>query len=215
VPVSNAAQNRHTPGRTNVRGRPRDAGLDDALISAAEQQLRTRGYARTSLKSVADAAGTTVPSLLRRYPDKAALAVAVVDSLRIEPLTVPVGEPRDQALAVLVNFNTNLQRPNSMGLLATLLVEEHQTPQLLEHFRVRLSAPRRQLLRQILAAGISTGALAAHVDPDTAADMLIGSFYARYVSNGSIPRNWPSLALAQLWPERSPRRGVSEPGSRR
>lgn len=195
---------RNYQGRANARGRPREAGLDDALISAAEQQLRTRGYARTSLKSVADAAGTTVPSLLRRYPDKAALAVAVVDSLRIEPLAVPVGEPRDQALAVLVNFNTNLQRPNSMGLLATLLAEEHQTPQLLEHFRVRLSAPRRRLLRQILASGISTGTLAAHIDPDTAADMLIGSFYARYVSEGSIPPDWPASVLGQLWPERQP-----------
>jgi AcrR family transcriptional regulator len=201
MPVSNSARNRRTPERANVRGRPRDAALNDALISAAEQQLRTRGYARTSLKSVADAAGTTVPSLLRRYTDKAALAIAVVDSLRVEPLAVPAGEPREQALAVLVNFNANLQRPNSMALLGTLLAEEHQTPQLLQRFRARLSAPRRQLLRQILAAGLSTGALAPHIDPDTAADMLIGSFYARYVRDGSIPREWPSTVLAQLWPE--------------
>jgi AcrR family transcriptional regulator len=139
---------------------------------------------------------------LRRYTDKAALAVAVVDSLRIEPLAVPAGEPRDQALAVLVNFHANLERPNSMALLGTLLAEEHQTPQLLQRFRARLSAPRRQLLRQILAAGIRTGGLAPHVDPDTAADMLIGSFYARYVSAGSIPQDWPLTVLAQLWPER-------------
>jgi AcrR family transcriptional regulator len=202
VPVINPANSRRTSEPTKVRGRPRDAALNDALISAAERQLRTRGYARTSLRSIADEAGTTVPSLLRRYPDKAALAISVVDSLRIEPLAVPAGEPRDQALAVLVNFNTNLRRPNSMALLGTLLAEERQTPQLLQRFRARLSAPRRQLLRQILAAGISTGALASHVDPDAAADMLVGSFYARYVSKGSIPRDWPSTVLAQLWPER-------------
>jgi AcrR family transcriptional regulator len=200
--LSNSANNRRPPERANVRGRPRDATLDDALIAAAEHQLRTRGYARTSLKSVADAAGTTVPSLLRRYSDKAALAIAVVDSLRIEPLAVPAGEPRDQALAVLVNFKANLQRRHSMALLGTLLAEEHQTPQLLQRFRARLSAPRRQLLRQILAAGISTGALAPHVDPDAAAAMLIGSFYARYISEGSIPRDWPSRVLGQIWPER-------------
>jgi AcrR family transcriptional regulator len=182
------------------RGRPRDAALDDALISAAERQFRELGYARMSLKSIADAAGTTVPSLRRRYADKATLAIAVVDSLRIDPLTVPPAEPRDQALAVLENFNANLRRPNSMALLGSLLAEEHTTPELLQRFRARLSAPRRDALRQSLKAGIRAGALPPHIDPDIAANMLIGSFYARYVSVGSIPRSWPSRVLAQLWP---------------
>jgi hypothetical protein len=31
--------------------------------------------------------------------------------------------------------------------------------------------------------------------------MLIGSFYARYVSHGTIPANWSRRVLAQLWPK--------------
>jgi AcrR family transcriptional regulator len=154
-----------------------------------------------SLKSIADAAGTTVPSLRRRYADKAALAIAVVDSLRIDPLAVPPSEPRDQVLAVLENFSANLQRPGSMALLGTLLAEEQTTPQLLQRFRTRLSAPRREALRKGLEAGISAGALPPHIDPDLAANLLIGSFYARYISESSIPKSWPSSVLAQLWPE--------------
>ena len=30
--------------------------------------------------------------------------------------------------------------------------------------------------------------------------MLIGAFYARHVSHGSIPPGWASTVLAQLWP---------------
>src|ERR671930_149038 len=74
-------------------------------------------------------------------------------------------------------------------------------PELLQRFRARLSAPRRDALRQSLESGISAGALPPHIDPDIAANMLIGSFYARYVSDGSIPKSWPSKVLAQLWPE--------------
>jgi len=201
MPRHDSTPQQHDRGAAGGRGRPRDASLDDALIAAAERQLRERGYARMSLKSIADAAGTTVPSLRRRYADKAGLAVAVVDSLRIDPLTVPRAEPRDQALAVLENFNANLRRRASMALLGTLLAEEHTTPELLQRFRTRLSAPRRDALRQSLKAGIGAGTLPPHIDPDIAANMLIGSFYARYVSNGSIPRSWPSKVLAQLWPE--------------
>ena len=62
----------------NVReakaGRPRDPALDGAILSAAARQLGELGYARMSLESVAAAAATTVPSLRRRFRNKAELA---------------------------------------------------------------------------------------------------------------------------------------------
>jgi AcrR family transcriptional regulator len=170
------------------------------LVAAAEQQLRERGYSAMSLESIAKAAGTTVPSLLRRYPDKAALATAVVDSLRIEPMPTARDRPRQRALAILKNFHTNLRRDNSMALLGSLLAEEQRVPQLLERFRARLSTPRRQALREALGEGVKQGELAAEVDLDVAVNMLIGSFYARCIADGAIPRNWPERVLAQIWP---------------
>jgi AcrR family transcriptional regulator len=59
-------------------GRPRNPALDQAILSAAARQLGELGYARMSLESVAAAAGTTVPSLRRQYPNKAELAAAAV-----------------------------------------------------------------------------------------------------------------------------------------
>jgi AcrR family transcriptional regulator len=183
-----------------TRGRPRDEALNEAIIVAAEHQLRHVGYARMSLRSVAEAAGTTVPSLLRRYADKATLATAVVDSLRVDPLIIADASPRDRALALLMNFDSNLRRPNSIALLSTLLTEERATPQLIARFRARLAEPRRQALRQTIEDGIASGDLARHLDADATAAMLIGSFYARYISHGSIPPGWPSTVLEQLWP---------------
>ena len=65
-------------------GRPRNPDLDRALLAAAARQLGELGYARMSLESVASAAGTTVPSLRRRYRNKAELVAAVIGS-RIGP----------------------------------------------------------------------------------------------------------------------------------
>jgi AcrR family transcriptional regulator len=153
-----------------------------------------------SLESVASEAGTTVPSLLRRFPNKTALAVAVVDSLRMDPLPEQRGRPRDHALALLSNFERNLRRDHSMQLLGTLLAEEEQTPQLLDRFRTRLSRPRRGALRAALAAGVEEGSLPAELDLEATVNLLIGSFYARYVGDGAIPRGWAARALAQVWP---------------
>jgi AcrR family transcriptional regulator len=182
------------------RGRPRDPRLDPAILDAAEQQLRERGYAGTTLESVAAAAGTTVPSLRRRYRDKDALVAAVIDSLRIDPLPTPNGPPRSRARAILDNFDRNLRRPNSMALLGTLLGEEARRPELIERFRERLARPRRQALREALELGIAAGELPDDLDLDVAVNMLIGSFYARHVSHGTIPANWSRRVLAQLWP---------------
>jgi AcrR family transcriptional regulator len=154
-----------------------------------------------SLESVASEAGTTVPTLRRRHRDKASLAAAVVDSLRVTPLASHDASPRAQALAVLENFWSNLQRPHSLALLGTLLAEEQRSPELLERFRTRLVGPRRAMLADALRGGVKSGELPPTLDAQVAASMLIGSFYARYISHGRIPRNWPGRVLALLWPQ--------------
>jgi len=194
-PVGTASSERRRPGR------PRDLRLDASILAEAEKQLRERGYGGMSLESVAAGAGTTVPALRRRYDSKVALATAVVESLRIEPLRAPTGAPpRERAIAVLENFRHNLEREHSMALVGTMLVEEGRNPQLLERFRARLVKARRMLLGDALRAGIATGELRAGTDVEVAVNLLIGSFYARYISHGRIPRDWSHRIMQQIWP---------------
>src|SRR5216684_2594771 len=79
-------------------GRPRDAALDGAILAAAVRHLGERGYAGMSIEGVAAAAGTTPPSLRRRYRDKLELAVAGIDAMPTGPLPGPAGEPAAGAL---------------------------------------------------------------------------------------------------------------------
>ena len=152
------------------------------------------------MESVAAAAGTTVPTLRRRYPGKMDLVAAVVDSLRIEPLPSRSRGPRADALAILANFQRNLERPLAMATLGSILSEEHRNPLLLERFRARLLQPRRAMLRQALADGVSAGQLPRTLDIDAATNMLVGSFYARYLSGDPIPKDWARRVLLCLWP---------------
>jgi AcrR family transcriptional regulator len=182
-------------------GRPRDPELDQAILAAAERQLRAAGYAGMSLESVAAAAGTTVPAVRRRFRGKASVAVAVIDSLRIESLPAAAGPPRGRALSILRNFRANLLRANSMAVVGTLLAEEHRHPELLTAFRRRLVEPRRTALRHALAEGVSRGELPDSADPDVLACLLIGSFYARYIATSDIPADWAEQALRHVWPD--------------
>lgn len=190
-----------TAAATRTAGRPRDPGLDLAILAAAERQLRELGYAGMSLESVAAAAGTSVPSVRRRFRDKAALAGAVIGSLRIADLPAAAGAPRARALAVLRNFHDNLRRPDSLAIVGTLLAEERRHPELLGAFRSRLVEPRRALLRDALADAVEAGELPRSADPEVLASMLIGSFYARYLAASAVPDDWAERTLRQVWPD--------------
>ncbi len=134
-------------------GRPRNPALDQAILSAAARQLGQLGYTGMSLESVAAAAGTTVPSLRRRYQNKAELAAAVIGSLRVEEPPASAATPRAHALAILENFHHNLRAIPALAILGSLLAEEERHSELLHRFKTRLVEPRRALLRQALAAG--------------------------------------------------------------
>jgi AcrR family transcriptional regulator len=177
-------------------GRPRNLALDRAILSAAARQLGDLGYARMSLESVAAAAGTTVPSLRRRYRNKAELAAAVIGSLRAEEPPAGAPSPRAHALAILENFHSNLRATPALAILGSLLAEEERHPELLRLFRTRLVEPRRALLRQALAAGDLPGS----ADLDALTSMLIGSFYGRYLTVAGLPGNWPDRVLSAIWP---------------
>jgi AcrR family transcriptional regulator len=190
-----------TTAVARTAGRPRDPALDRAILAAAEQQLRELGYAGMSLESVAAAAGTTVPTVRRRFRGKAALATAVIGSLRVADLPTAAGVPRARALAVLRNFHDNLRRPDSLAIVGTLLAEERRHPELLSAFRSRLVEPRRALLRDALADAVEAGELPRSADPEVLASMLIGSFYARYLAASAIPDDWAERTLRQAWPD--------------
>ena len=180
-------------------GRPRDPAIDQAILSAAAAQLGDLGYAGMSLESVAAAAGTTVPSLRRRYRNKAELAAAVIGALRVEDPPAGAATPRAHAVAILENFHSNLRATPALAILGSLLAEEQRHPELLDLFKTRIVEPRRALLRRALAAGD----LPDPADLDALASMLIGSFYGRYVTIAGIPDDWPDRVLSTIWPHDS------------
>ena len=170
--------------------------MDGAILAAAGRQLGELGYARMSLESVAAGAGTTVPSLRRRFRDKAELVAAVISSLRAEEPPASAAFPRGHALAILKNFHSNIRALPALAILGSLLAEEQRHPELLQLFKTQLVEPRRALLETALVAG----ELPVSADLDALSSMLIGSFYGRYVTLAGVPDDWPTRILAVVWP---------------
>ena len=141
-----------------------------------------------------------VPSLRRRYRNKAELVAAVIGSLRAEEPPADAPSPRAHALAILENFHSNLRALPALAILGSLLAEEERHPELLQLFKTQLVEPRRALLETALAAGVAAGELPYSADLDALSSMLIGSFYGRYVTIAGIPPDWPTRILDAMWP---------------
>jgi hypothetical protein len=93
-----------------------------------------------------------------------------------------------------------------MAMIGTLLVEERRTPGLLALFRRRIVRPRREGIRVLLEEGIRRGEIRADADLELVTNALVGSFYARYLAGGAVPRDWPRRAVEALWAGLSPDR---------
>jgi AcrR family transcriptional regulator len=80
--AGNGSPERSARGRSP--GRPRDITLDTAISRTAARHLAERGFAGMSMEGVAAAAGTTPPSLRRRFRTKLQLAMAGINAIRTE-----------------------------------------------------------------------------------------------------------------------------------
>ncbi len=180
-------------------GRPRDPETERRILDVALRQLAEEGYSRMSLDSIAAEAGASKPTLYRRWSGKADVATAALRTMQIAEPEVRTGSTVGDLIGTLDNFSRSLLRPNGMALVGTVLAEETHTPELLQLFRERLVAPRRQMLRAILERANAKGELRADVSVETALNLLVGAFYARYLASSKIPKEFSRELVEIVW----------------
>ena len=157
--------------------------------------MADEGYSAMSIASIAASAGVTKPALYRRWKSKADLATAALLQLQTEEPIAQTGDLERDLRKTLRGFQRNLFRPNGMAMIGMLLSEERRAPELIALFRDRITSRRRRLVRSILETAVERGDVAKDADLDVAVNLLIGSFYAKYIADAKAPRNWPERVV--------------------
>src|SRR5258707_9611108 len=116
-------------GARRPRGRPRQRAVDTALLQTALQLLVEGRYFGMSMDEIAEAAGTTKPTIYLRYRTKTELALAALDTLpREQAPLVLAGELRADLVALLRDFRSNVLRYGGMLVTGVLLLHEQDLP---------------------------------------------------------------------------------------
>jgi AcrR family transcriptional regulator len=175
------------------------------VLAAADELFATRGAERVTMEDIARAAGVGRATLYRRYPDRASIAVALLDAheralqedlLRGAPPLGPGAPPADRLAAFYAAFVGLLERHGHLAL-ATEVGGSRYAVGAYGFWRAHVRA-------LAVAAGAD--------DPDVLADVLLApiapDLYRHQRSNGVTPERIAAtlarLARAALMPGQRP-----------
>jgi AcrR family transcriptional regulator len=185
------------------RGRPLDPEIDAAIVKAAAQVLVEQGIQRMTIPGVAAAAGVAKTTVYRRYATPVELALAAIARMNAAAPDPDTGSTR----ADLVQLLDDARNRIDPAVTATVLVEAHTHPELLEAARHQMITPAVERFRRALRKGVESGELRHDLDVEAAADAVFGAYWTRVYERGRPGSEWPEKAVAMIWPGLTDRAG--------
>jgi AcrR family transcriptional regulator len=170
-----------------VMGRPREARLDGAILTATLGLIAEVGIHDFRMDDVAQRAGVGKAAIYRRYSSKDDLVTAAVAAL-VSEITIPdTGSTREDLLALMREAVAVYRDPIKAGVMPSLVGAMRQRPELARAIREGFLARRRAALRTVLDRGVARGDLRADLDAELALDVLGGAlFYRLLITGGPI-----------------------------
>jgi AcrR family transcriptional regulator len=160
-----AGQERKSPGR------PRNAQADETILDAVLGLLSDgQSAAAISIEAVAAKAGVGKATIYRRWPNKEALLIDAVRSMK-GPLPEPAGVSVREDLIALIKANRTPRAQRYSKVTACLLPELNRDAELARLYH-EFVEPRREVTRRVLRRGIETGELRADLDVELTQLML-------------------------------------------
>ena len=175
--------------RRRPLGRPRATANDAAILDATEQLLGRRGYEAMTIEQVVSAAGVSKPTLYLRYRSKRELVAAMIDRLR-PPLPESSSSSVVPDLIGLIEMQRQWVDQHGLRIVAAVLLEQEDHPELMERFQKRVVEPSRVAFAAVLNGGIDRGELPAGADSPEVIDALIGAYWARAWSTEGFTVDW-------------------------
>jgi AcrR family transcriptional regulator len=156
--VSAAPKSSSAMDGRRARSRRRGAELEEAILRAARDELADGGYARLTMDRVARRAGTNKTVIYRRWPNRAALALAAYHQFAGEPEGPPdTGALRSDVLALLRGTAERINSPLGAAILHGVLSEVHQQPDLTHDVRPELFGQEPGAMLAILVRAVARG----------------------------------------------------------
>lgn len=175
-------------------GRPRDPRVDDAVKAAALELLVEEGYQATSIQAIARRAEVSVPTIYRRWANKAELVEeAVFPEPFIEPSETS-GDLRHGIAAYCRGIIEHLGAPAVRAAIPGLLSEYQTDPDMWIRLVQRSVTP----MREAFAAFLERTGRTPVGSVDVLFDVLMSALFVRAINAGAIDAEAFSREVAKI-----------------
>jgi AcrR family transcriptional regulator len=142
--------------------RRRGAELETAVLDAAWDLLKERGYAALTYEALAQQAKTAKQVIYRRWPTKRELLLALLahHGSSLQTIHVDTGSLRDDILALMRNSNSRISDITAIfsGLIGTHFDEVEATPR---ELRAALFGSRANAVEEVVERAVARGEIGA------------------------------------------------------
>ncbi len=170
------------------------------VLRAAVEELADVGYGAFTIESVAARARVAKSTIYRHWPDKLSLIADAFETFHEQMVPSIDDAPPRERVGRLIRHVAEIVVDSTFSRCIPALIEGAERDPRVREFHHRYSAERRQALVDVIAEGVASGDLPAHVDPELATLALLGPiFYRRLMSNEPFdPQRAGELVTAVL-----------------
>jgi AcrR family transcriptional regulator len=166
-------------------GRRRGEVLEHAIMQAAQDELTEVGYAGFSMDRVAARAGTNKTTIYRRWPSRAALAIAAFRGSALAEDPIDTGDLRADVLAMLRSAAMRIASRQG-EILQLLAAEAHIEPELVRGVRDELIDASVSRWLSMLGRAVARGQARAEALSPRIATMAVDLLRNEYLVRGVI-----------------------------
>jgi AcrR family transcriptional regulator len=163
-------------------GRPRSGEAHRAILDATLQLLQEQGFSALTVEGVASRAGVGKATIYRRWPSKLPLVVEAFGQLPAFE-DVNTGTLAGDLKAMLTRYLNDFISTPLATVYPSLAAERAHNPELGQVLDPVLRSRRRPLVA-VLERAVARGEVAASVDLDLAADLIVGPIAVRLFFRG-------------------------------
>ncbi|NDL57207.1 TetR/AcrR family transcriptional regulator [Phytoactinopolyspora mesophila] len=161
-----------SPDGSRHAGRPRDPAIDQAILEATLNVLHEHGYAGFSLEAVATRAGTTKPTIARRWRRRQELIIAALATVLVRPPVPDTGCTRCDLIDGIELLADAVLRRMPPAVLAPLIADCAPDRELHQYLTDALVLPTREALALTVKRAIDRGHLRSDTNPELVVDLF-------------------------------------------
>ena len=177
------------------RGRPRSEAAEQAIVEAVLNLLgQGSSLAGLSIEGIAAEAGVGKATIYRRWANKDALLLDVLQRAEEPEPTLAGDSVRDDLVASLEFLRRTALARRSRTSLAVFTAELRALPELHRAYHAQVIEPRRARMRDLLARGVALGEIRDDIDLDLLGELIVGPMLSRTLLRPEAPLDDPTLS---------------------